>query len=309
VVGFFNILDMYHNLSHIASQIGFADFGAAPIKSLTQHTQRLKTYLEHNYNAGMSYLEKNIDKRDNPALLLGDDCSNGTIFCFVVPYSRAVDGTPVASFALGIDYHSVIKQRLRIFCSQIPLNSVHFRVFTDSAPIFERAWAVECGLGFWGCNNFFISEKVGLRCLLGIIITDIDYSLIDCEELRIKKASVKTDCGHCGNCISKCPTGALVKPFCIDARKCISYLTIEDKTLYSEKPISFEKNIFGCEACLRACPWDKEADVWPELIENKDLIEGMSIADWQSLTEQEWLKYFKDSSLSRCGLKKIKNNC
>ena len=306
---------LFGQLNDIALALGFAYFGAERMQPLAEPGRRLDSYLEEGRNAGMEYMGRNVDKRKDPSLLLE---AAGSVLCFVVPYGKAAAGTPVASFALGQDYHKVIKDRLYMFLEQArqPLETaagtaLKARVFVDSAPVMDRAWAVECGLGFFGCNNFFISTKAGIRCLIGIVLCNVDFGLLDCAQLNGKRQSVPGDCGCCGNCVSHCPTGALKAPYTLDAERCISYHTVESKALYDPdaRPVDFAGYIFGCEECMRACPWDRDNEVWPELVCNKDYIESLTAADWKNMSEEEFEKRFSGTSLTRDGLQKINNNC
>ena len=271
--------NLFGTLADIAHGLGFADFGAARIQPLGEPARRLDSYLEEGRNAGMEYMGRNVAKRKDPSLLRE---AAGSVLCFVVPYGKARSGTPVASFALGLDYHKVVKDRLYMFLEQArqPLETaagtaLKARVFVDSAPVMDRAWAVECGLGFFGCNNFFISTVAGIRCLIGIILCNVDFKLLDCPALQEKRTGVPADCGMCGNCVRHCPTGALKAPYTLDAERCISYHTVENKALFDpgNRPVDYAGYIFGCEECMRACPWDKPAGaVWPELVCNRDYI-------------------------------------
>ena len=307
---------LFSKLETIAHGLVFADFGAARMQPLDEPAKRLDSYLEEGRNAGMEYMGRNVDKRKDPSLLLE---AGGSVLCFVVPYGKARGGTPVASFALGLDYHKVVKDRLYMFLQQAsPVieaatgAELKARVFIDSAPVMDRAWAVECGLGFYGCNNFFISSAVGIRCLIGIILCNVDFKLLDCMDLRWKKHDVLLDCGCCGNCVKHCPTGALKAPYTLDAGRCISYHTVENKTLYEKdaRPVDYAGYIFGCEECMRACPWDLPVNnVWPELVCNQAYIESLTVEDWKNMSEEEWEKHFEGTSLTRAGLQKIKNNC
>ena len=190
---------LFSQLTDLARGLGFADFGAARMQPLGESARRLDSYLEEGRNADMEYMGRNVDKRKDPSLLLE---AGGSVLCFVVPYGKARSGTPVASFALGLDYHKVLKDHLYLFLQQAkPLleaasgAELKARVFVDSAPVMDRAWAVECGLGFFGCNNFFISTAAGIRCLIGIILCNVDFKLLDCMDLRWKKHDVQLDCG------------------------------------------------------------------------------------------------------------------
>jgi len=306
---------LFSRLSEISQRLGFADFGAARIQPLPESARRLECYLKDRRNAGMEYMGRNVDKRKDPSLLLE---AQGSVLCFVVPYGKAKAGIPVASFALGMDYHKVIKDRLYLFLQQAAPEleeaaggRFKARVFVDSAPVMDRAWAVESGLGFFGCNNFFISTAVGIRCLIGIILCNVDFSLLDCAQLRDRKQALPKDCGMCGNCMRSCPTGALKAPYTLDAELCISYHTVENKELYGKdsRPVDFAGCIFGCEECMRACPWDKPAEPWPELTCNREYIESLSLEDWKNMSEEDFQKHFAGTSLTRAGLQKIQNNC
>jgi Uncharacterized Fe-S protein len=228
----------------------------------------------------MSYLERNVDKRFDPALLVEGARS---VLCFLAPYGgrnydRQHPGCRVASFAHGRDYHDVVKERLRIVMKRLEALSAQNpdgvapqafsgRAFVDSAPVLERHWAAAAGLGFIGLNNFLISPDFGLRTIIGVIICNIPV-----EAFEKHPPLSAEDCGACGRCIASCPGGALNDDgegrHWLDARRCISYNTIESKELSDVHPVDFGGRIFGCEECVAACPWDRD-DVpsWPEFEE------------------------------------------
>ena len=198
-----------------------------------------------------------------------------TVMGFLAPYDHH-DNPHVASFAHGEDYHKVIKDRIHLFVAQnrealdaAAGGEFACRVFTDSAPVMEREWAVRCGLGFIGCNNFLISPTAGLRTLIGILVCNIPFEEIDCMRLRRQRASMPEDCGRCGQCIAACPTGALEAPYRLDARKCISFLTIEAREKDPSNP-ALGEHLYGCDCCLNACPWNVEIKGWPEFSSNAD---------------------------------------
>ena len=218
----------------------------------------------------------------------------------------------MASYALGEDYHKIIKDRLYILLQKLtgittgrdkPLRG---RVFTDSAPVLERAWAVKAGLGFIGKNNFLISRKAGIRTLIGIIITDLELPATSPE-------NEKKYCGACTRCLEACPTGALCAPYRLDARKCISYQTIENKALsklVTEKKEPFPRlygRYFGCDACLDACPWNgKNRPGWPEFSSRRQLLAAATPQWWLQLADPDFKALFSNSPLLRSGLENIK---
>lgn len=246
----------------------------------------------------MGYLERNMDKRFDPALLVPGAES---VLCFLAPYGPASGG--VAGFAQGVDYHKIVKDRLFAVMQDLKAQfpALEGRPFVDSAPVLERYWAVQAGLGFIGQNNFFISPEFGLRTIIGVIISNIPA-----DRFAPHAPLSVTECGACGACLRACPSGALRAPFELDARRCISYLTIE-----SQEPLgtSLEDRKgwrFGCEECMRACPWDKPLTPLPEFETHRRELKTMNDADWASLTEEDFETRFSDSGLRRAGLGHLK---
>lgn len=264
---------LYETLQQSATALGFAAFGAAGAAALGPDAQRrLESYLAEGRNADMDYMARNVEKRLDVTLLVE---GARTVMGFLAPYDHH-DNPHVASFAHGEDYHKVIKDRIHLFVAQnrealdaAAGGEFACRVFTDSAPVMEREWAVRCGLGFIGCNNFLISPTAGLRTLIGILVCNIPFEEIDCMRLRRQRAAMPEDCGRCGQCIAACPTGALEAPYRLDARKCISFLTIEAREKDPSNP-ALGEHLYGCDCCLNACPWNVEIKGWPEFSSNAD---------------------------------------
>lgn len=281
---------------------GFLDFGAAKVEKVDEARREVfGRYLEEGRNAGMEYLARNLDKRFDPALLVPGAES---VLCFLAPYGPAGGG--IAGFAQGVDYHKIVKDRLfavmRDLKAQFP--AFEGRPFVDSAPVLERYWAVEAGLGFIGQNNFFISPEYGLRTIIGVIVCNIPA-----DRFAPHAPLAATECGACGACLRACPSGALRAPFEIDAAKCLSYLTIESKDPLPETFSTLESRRgwrFGCEECMRVCPWDKPLTPLPEFETHRAELEKMSDTDWSSMPEQEFEKRFADSGLRRAGLENLR---
>ncbi len=259
---------MYSDLLSGAQALGFADFGAAKAEPLGPRCgARVESYLAEGRNAGMAYMAGNLEKRLDPTALVP---GAQTIFCFLVPYSRHFS-TKIASYAFGFDYHRVVKDRIHLFMQQNRESleaacgePLRYRVFCDSAPVLEREWAVRCGLGFWGCNNFLISPVAGLRTFIGVAVCNVPFEAVDCDRLRSRKASLPVDCGRCGACLRACPSGALEAPFTMDAGRCISYLTIEAEDKPAAGDCRLHGRLFGCDSCLEACRWNRDIEGWSE---------------------------------------------
>ncbi|NLB67041.1 MAG: tRNA epoxyqueuosine(34) reductase QueG [Bacteroidales bacterium] len=292
------------SISSLSDKEGFVDWGFAPVAETGEDYHRFREYISRGENAGMGYLARNMEKRKDPSLLVPGARS---VISFLAPYSSIKSS--VAAFALGEDYHDVIKDKLRRISLHLSQECAKHgleyqgRCFTDSAPVMERYWAAEAGLGFIGRNNFLISPKHGLRTLIGVIICNIPP-----EWLGERKEKIAEGCGECRRCIDACPEGALYAPFRLDARKCISYHTIESHELYSARPVEYKGQIFGCEICLRACPYDRESEGWEELRTNAEEILSKSPQDWLDMDDKEFKERFDGTPLCRGGLDKIKNN-
>ena len=245
----------------------------------------------------MEYLARNVEKRFDPALLVPGAES---VLCFLAPYGPASGG--VAGFAQGVDYHKIVKDRLYAVIQDLKEQFPSFvgRPFVDSAPVLERYWAVRAGLGFIGQNNFFISPEYGLRTIIGVIVCNIP------GERFVPHAPLPvTECGACGACQRACPSGALYAPFRLDARKCISYQTIESKEPVTTSLEARHGWRFGCEECMHACPWDKPLEPLPEFETHRAEIEAMKPDDWAGLSEEEFERRFADSGLMRAGYGKL----
>lgn len=311
----------------LAEELGFADVGFARVHSLTDSVEENR-FLEAErlgHFGRMEYLSRNFDKRMDPSLLLEGAKS---VIVFLVPFSSATDSDnpnrsghlrlKISQYAYGTDYHTVIKNKLykiaELLKNEAGANS---RVFTDSAPVMERAWGVRAGLGFIGKNNFLISPKVGIKNFIGIIITTAE--LPESERL-----SSSIGCGNCTRCLEACSQKALYAPNKIDASKCLSYKTIEEplqteaemencsdsiKKEESGESGTAEKWIFGCDDCMNACPWNRfNRPGWEEFNVNRKLLENSTEEFWRNMSEEEFNALFKESPLKRAGLKKIKYN-
>jgi len=307
-----NKVELSENIRKWSEELGFVAFGAVPYRLMDKEIERFEDYLSLGYNAGMKYLEQNRDIRRDASLLLPGLKS---VLCFLAPYRHGlsgVEGNPaVSSYALGVDYHPLIKGKLREILSKIRQISpeANGRVFTDSAPVLEREWAASAGLGFIGRNNFLISREYGLHTLIGVILLDIP--------LQYTIKTVENGCGSCYRCIDACPSGALKGKGLLDSSGCISYLTIESKKdhLSEEQKIDRKGWIFGCDICLNACPWSKQGKrlCWDEFmpLQHPLIPEGilsLSKGEWESLAKDEFNEIFKDSPLKRAGYEKIMDN-
>ena len=270
------------------SEFGFLDFGAVGVHRASEVAQSYRHCLDNGYFAQMSYLSRNLEKRFDPTLLVE---GAQTALCFLAPYGQPAGG--VAGFACGTDYHKVVRDRLfrviSLLKGQIP--DFKGRPFVDSAPLLERYWAAGAGLGFIGRNRFLISPEWGLRTIIGVILCNVPASEFPAHSpLEVK------DCGHCGRCVSACPGGALDDPCGLDARKCVSYHTVEAGPRETLPEVDCRGWVFGCEECLKVCPWNRDVPSWPEFETNRSLLEN---CDWRALSDEEFKNLLGDSGLMR----------
>jgi epoxyqueuosine reductase len=289
-----------------ALSLGFSACGITPVSKLQEEEHRFSHYLQSNYNGEMEYLANHFDKRLDPSLLVEGARSIIVVLMNYFPSDLQSDSSaPVISkYAYGKDYHPVVKDKLHQLFSFIDqeVSAVKGRVFVDSAPILERAWAVQAGVGWIGKNGLLINKQSGSFFFIGELIIDL--------ELDYDEPSTKEYCGTCTRCIDACPLQALVEPSVLDARRCISYLTIELKGDTPEEFKSFMKNrIFGCDICQDVCPWNNHPTPHsiPEFIPDPQFLK-MDSDDWENLSEDNFNLLFHNTPLQRAGYSKLMKN-
>ena len=281
--------------------LGFAACGAAPVAGLAEEGRRLDEWLARGGQAGMAYMARNREKRCDPALLV--EGARSVIVTLTNYYAPPLSGSPdvpvVARYAYGRDYHGVVKGRLFqlfAFLQEREGRRLRGRVFVDSAPVFEREWARRAGLGWIGRNTLLIHPRWGSFCFIGVIVSDF-------EPEAYSEPYAANRCGTCRRCVDACPTGAL-RPFFVDANKCVSYNTIERK---DPVPDAVRERMggrfFGCDACQDACPWNRRAIPHrDEAFRPNEWLRRMTRRDWLRLDEAAFRERFADSPLLRPGL-------
>ena len=317
-------MSLAQDIKQKAIELGFDLAGITDASALDNEQFKLFTdWLAFGYAARMDYMRENLDKRTSPAKLLENAQS---VICLGLNYKpprrppslRASQSdarqshfrhetTPtgrVANYAQYEDYHSFIKKQLHKltdFISSVAGEGLQFKICVDSAPLAERALAARAGLGFIGKNHMLINPTLGPQILLGEIITTL---MLQTDE------PITNDCSSCNKCIDACPTGALRADGQFDANKCISYLTIEHK---GEIPAALTGKIgdrlFGCDECVLACPYQKEAPVCKnkqfKFYNDRARLDLRRILD---LTQEDFEVEFADSPIKRSGLDRLKTN-
>ena len=287
-----------------AYRLGFAHCGISKADYLEEDAPHLEQWLKKGMHGTMGYMERNFDKRLDPRKLVHGAKSVISLLYNYYPAEKQNPGIPkISKYAYGRDYHFVIKEKLFLLFNFIreKAGNVSGRVFTDSAPVLDRAWAKKSGLGWIGKNANLIHPKAGSFFFIAELILDLE---LDTD------APVKDYCGSCTRCMDVCPTEAIVQPHVVDGSKCISYFTIElrDSIPQSFKN-KFENWMFGCDICQDVCPWNRFAKPidTDELKPIKEIM-TMTSDDWEEITEEVFKNIFKESPLSRAGFEGMKRN-
>ena len=293
-----------------AREAGFRAVGVSDIE-LGEDEAHLKRWLDDGFHGDMDYMQRHGDKRTRPAKLVP-----GTLRVISARMDYLTDAATdswsvihdpelgfVSRYALGRDYHKLLRARLQRLATRITeeIGEFGYRVFTDSAPVLEKALARNAGLGWIGKHSNLIDSRTGSWFFLGEIYTDLPLPI---------DAAASNHCGSCTRCIDVCPTQAIVAPYSVDARRCISYLTIELHGAIPEdlRPL-IGNRIYGCDDCQLVCPWNKFATPTPEtdFLPRHDL-ERSTLIDLFAWSEDEFLRRTEGSPIRRIGYERWLRN-
>lgn len=276
---------------------GFDLVGITDIEIPEKIRNSFINWIKNNHHGEMKYME-NMEKRLNLKAIWEDVKS---VIVVAKNYYKKVQykNYKISIYALSKDYHKVIRKKLiKIFREFSRKYSFNFKVYVDSGPVLEKVLAQKAGLGWQGKNSLLINPKFGSYIFLAVILVDI--------ELKPDKPFLYDYCGKCNKCIKSCPTGAILENRTIDAKKCISYLTIEYKG--ENIPIPYKDWIFGCDICQIACPWNtkaKETD-WEEF-KKLEVLE-YSLYELLKLKKEEYDRIFQGMPIKRANFERFKRN-
>lgn len=277
-----------------ALKSGFYACGIAQARQLKEIKPAFSEWLAGGCHGDMHYMERHFDKRLDPRLLLEKAQSIIVLLhAYYPPILLNEKGPVISKYAYGKDYHFVLKEKMRKLAAFITklLPNAGLRIFTDSAPVAEKKWAQLAGLGWQGKNTNLLTRKGSF-----FFISEI---LIDAP-LEYDKPYTQDHCGNCTRCIEACPTNALT-PYRLDARKCISYQTIENKEAIPKAfENQFENRVFGCDICQDVCPFNRKPIITdePDFFAS-DALQKMTADDWQKLETSDFNKLFKHSAVKR----------
>lgn len=297
-----------HKIKSFIKDQGFAACGICKAEPVDEvNSLAYSQWLNNGYHAEMGYMERNVEKRLDPTLLV--DGAKSIIMMALNYYPKEFQdpqNPQFAYYAYGKDYHDVVKEKLHkiyVFCQSLD-SSIEGRYFCDTAPLFERYWATKAGLGWVGKNSLLIIPKMGSYFFLSSIVLNIE---LDYDDLERKKMP---SCVNCTKCIDACPTGAIVAPKVVDALKCLSYQTIENK---GEIDANIGKNldhqVYGCDVCQKVCPWNRFAVAHntPEFDPSDEFL-SLTAAAIENMSVEEYQQIFKGSAIKRAKLSGLKRN-
>ena len=291
------------NIKAWGNELGFSAIGIADV-DLGNAEEKLLRWLEQNYHGTMDYMARHGAKRARPSELVP-----GTLRVISVRQDYSTDDVRdsdevlkdgarafVARYAMGRDYHKILRGKLKQLAKEIELavGEFQYRIFTDSAPVMEVELAVKAGLGWRGKHTLLLDRRGGSLFFLGEIFTDLPLPI---------DQPVGNHCGSCQACIDVCPTGAIVAPYVLDARRCISYLTIEHQgSIPEEFRAAMGNRVYGCDDCQLVCPWNKFAKKTDDDdFRVRNGLDGAELVTLFAWTEHEFATRLAGSAIYRIG--------
>jgi len=288
-----------------AKTVGFDLVGFAKTDVLENESNNLKVWLNKNYQGGMDYMERNFDKRKDVKQILPNAKSIISLgLNYYTPESHSNDDAKgkITRYAWGNDYHLIIWSMLDELEVELKKLDPNFESisYVDTGPVMDKAWAVRSGIGWLGKHTNVINREIGSWFFIANIIANYEFNYSE---------PIPDFCGTCTACIDACPTNAIVQEYVVDANKCISYLTIENKNEISEEfKGKFDNWLFGCDICQDVCPWNQKFPVESLLKDfhpqNKELTLDVVI----EMNEEEFKTKFQTSPIKRAKLSGMKRN-
>lgn len=291
-----------------AAELGIDKMGVVPASALEQERQLLGEWLARGYHGNMAWMEREPEKRSDPRLLFpGARSVIVAAVNYFTPHehSNSPGEGKLSRYAWGDDYHEVVVEKLRHLLAWISEEcpGTSGKVCVDTSPFMDKAWAVRSGIGWLGKHSNVITKDLGSWVFIGSIILDI--------ELDYDTTLVDDHCGTCTACLDACPTKAIVEPYVVDSRKCISFATIElrDETLPPEIASDLNGWLYGCDICQDVCPWNRfETPAREARFEPRNGDTSLDLDTVISMTREEYVERFRRSAVKRAKLSGLKRN-
>ncbi len=291
-----------------AQEIGFDTIGICDVRTQWKNGEYLREFVAQNFHGQMDWLETTLERRSHP-----NNMWDGAISAIVLGTNYAPNQNPldellnknngaISCYAKNDDYHDLIKKRLKILAGEIHRDlKCEVKVFVDTAPLMEKPLAQSAGLGWQGKHTNLVSREFGSYLFLGVILVAAELNTNEAES---------DHCGNCTACIDICPTRAIIAPYKLDARLCISYLTIEHQGEIEPQLMDKMGNrIYGCDDCTAICPWNKFAIPTHELaFLPREICESPKLIELLALDENEFREKFRKSPIKRVGINRFKRN-
>jgi epoxyqueuosine reductase len=280
-----------------AMELGFSNVGVTRAEELTEEGARLQHWLGRGFAATMDWMARDTEKRIEPRIVLSNAKSIISVAMnYYTQQSHPTDANvgKISRYAWGDDYHVVVTERLEklkeFIVSDVP--EAHAKLYVDTGPVMEKAWAQRSGIGWIGKHTNVITKEFGSWVFLGEIIVDVE---LDYDEPFLDF------CGSCRACIDACPTGAIVEEYVLDANKCISYLTIEHRgELAKELTTGFQNWVYGCDICQDVCPWNRfQQQTAEEAFQPREFNKAPVLQELSTMTQQEFTERFRKSPIKR----------
>ncbi len=291
-----------------SEELGFEEFGITDLENFTFNSSKIKEFINNNYHGEMYWMKDKLEIRSDPKNIWNEAKSAIVLGVNYGPESNPLNDLKkikrgyISIYSRRKDYHKIIKSKLKALARYVQkIEYSKVKVFVDTAPLMEKPLASAAGLGWQGKHTNLVSRKYGSWLFLGVILTNISFR---------NKKKIKSNCGSCSKCIDVCPTQAIIKPYSLDARRCISYLTIEHKThIKKDFRIKIGNRIFGCDDCLAVCPWNKFAkkcsDIQLSYIKKLDMPD---LKVFLSFSENDFILYFMGTPIRRLGYNRFMRN-
>ncbi len=294
---------LWQYISYLAKQEGAININAIPTTKINLNDW-ISPWLQKNYHGEMSYMENHSLLRQKPFLLFPNTQSFILLafpYYHLSPYGNN-QLMQISSYAWGDDYHKRIKQKLKRVLMKVQSEYPWFqaRAFVDSAPVPEKILGALSGLGWIGKNTLLINPQYGSYVFLAEIACNVLFNYCSIQKNR---------CGSCQRCLLACPTGALKADSVLDATKCISYLTIEKHTDFTQQEAeSLDKHLFGCDICQQVCPWNRFAKEGSSEYAPRNEWLNLTLENWKNLTQEQFLANSLVSPMRRTGHQRIQRN-